>query len=133
MIDTNVAYNINLNCVVFSTNITLNQRLILSINKNEIVLPCLSLNNAILSDGIQDSLIKFLKQYVFVSDLELLPQLISMHSSIIESENNNTINAVYGFLIKHTESINNAFWLQFEILKEQKYSPLLFEVIQKLR
>lgn len=125
-------FNINLNCVVFSTNITLNQRFILSLDQNQIVLPSMSLNDSHL-ENIDESLIAFLKQYIFVNDLELMPQLINIHSNAIVSNDTKTLNTIYGFIVQHTNSLNNAFWVEFDLLKEQPYSLLLFEVIQKLR
>ncbi|MFM7795448.1 MAG: hypothetical protein ACKO7N_01650 [Candidatus Nitrosotenuis sp.] len=126
-------FKVNLNCIVFSTNITLNQRLVLSLDKEKIIFPSLYLNSDNLNH-LDDTLIQFLKQYVFVSDLELLPQLISLDNSILNNDPNNaTLNVVYGFIVNHTNSLNNAFWVEFQLLKEQPYSNLLFEVIQKLR
>lgn len=126
-------FDLQLNCVVFSTNVTLNQRLILSLDKDKIVFPSLTLTPEIIDKGIDDSLIQFLKQYVFVSDLELLPQLITLNSTVLSNDTKNTLNVVYGFIVQHTQSINNAFWLEFQLLKEQPYSNLLFEVMQTLR
>ena len=81
---------------------------------------------------IESSLMSFLKQYIFVNDLELMPQLININSPIL-SKNSDDLNIVYGFIVPYTESINNGYWVEFQILQEQKYSPLLFEVMQKLR
>lgn len=126
-------FQVNLNCVVFSTNVALNQRLVLSLDKDKIVFPSLQLNNDIIKD-IPQHLINFLKQYVFVNDLSLLPQLINIHTEILKNESDESIlNVVYGFIIEHTSSLNNAFWIEFQFLQEQPYSNLLFEVIQKLR
>lgn len=126
-------FKVNLNCVVFSTNIALNQRLVLSLDKDKIVLPSCLLNAEMISKGIDESLIEFLKQYVFVSDLELMPQLINLHSATLCENNSDALDVVYGFIIQHTMSLNNAFWLEFDFLTPQPYSNLLFEVIQKLR
>lgn len=124
-------YTVNLNCVVFSANVSLNQRLIFSLDSEKIVLPSLSLTPEVLGN-LEESLIKFLKEHIFVSDIDLLPQLINIHSPII-SNDTNQLNIVYGFLVPYTFSINNGFWIEFELLKEQPYSQLLFEVMQKLR
>jgi hypothetical protein len=124
-------FNLKIHCVVFSTNINLNKRFVLSSDPNNIVFPCFDLSIEHLKD-INHQIIEFLKSFVFVSDLELLPQIINIHHGDL-SENPNDINTVYGFIINHTDSLNNAHWIEFELLKEQKISPVLFEVIQKLR
>ena len=124
-------FNVNLNCVVFSTNISLNKRLIFSLDPQQIVLPSLPLSTEVL-DNVQGSLIKFLKQYIFINDLELLPQLIYIHSPVL-SKDDSSLNIIYGFLVPYTLSINNGFWVEFQLLQEQTYSQLIFEVMQKLR
>jgi len=124
-------FNVKIHFVVFSTNINLNKRFVLSLDQNNIIFPYFDLAIEHLND-IEHQIIDFLKGFVFVSDLELLPQIINIHHSDL-SENPNDINAIYGFVINHTDSLNNAHWVEFELLKEQKISPILFEVIQKLR
>jgi len=124
-------FNVKINCVVFSTNINLNKRYLLSLDSNQIILPSFGL----LSEHLENTeykIIEFLKQFVFVNELELLPQLININSKSL-SDNENDLTIVSGFIIIHTNSINNSHWLEFEFLKEQKYSSMLFEVMQKLR
>lgn len=124
-------FNVKINCVVFSTNINLNKRYLLSLDSNQIILPSFGL----LSEHLENTeykIVEFLKQFVFVNELELLPQLININSKSL-SDNESDLNIVYGFIINHTNSINNSHWLEFELLKEQKYSSILFEVMQKLR
>lgn len=111
----------------------MNQRFILSMDPEKIVFPVMQLTHN-MKNNIDNELIQFLKQYIFVSDFELLPQLINIDSPILSTNNESSIlNVVYGFIVKHTNSVNNAFWLEFELLKEQPYSNILFEVMQKLR
>lgn len=124
-------FDVYINCVLFSTNINLNKRYVLSIEKDSIILPSF----LITQDNIQNidhSIIEFLKQLVFVNDLELLPQLININTKVI-SDNINRLDIIYGFIINHTGNINNCHWVEFDLLQEQQYSQLLFEVIQKLR
>jgi hypothetical protein len=123
-------FNVKINCIIFSTNINLNERYILSLDSTKIVFPSFDLSQNHL-DNIEYEIIKFLKNLVFVNDLELLPQLININSKVL-SEENNTLNIIYASIINHTKNINNSYWLTFDILKEQTYSPLIFEAIQKL-
>lgn len=124
-------FTVNLNCVVFSVDMALNKRFIFSTDNSEIKFPVVSLNSDILSN-IEDYLVQFLKQYIYVNDLELLPQLIKIHSDTL-SEDAETLNVVYGFIVPFTPSINNGSWIEFQPLKENKQSHILFEVMQKLR
>lgn len=124
-------FNVKIHCVVFSTNINQNKRYILSLEDKNIVFPSFDLIEAQLVD-LDKTIIDFVKGLVFVSDLELLPQIITLHSPTL-SNNPQDINVIYGFIINHTESINNSHWVEFELLKEQQLSPVLFEVIQQLR
>lgn len=124
-------FKVKINCVVFSTNINLNQRFILSLKNDTIALPSFNLVEEHL-ENIEYEIIKFLKEFVFVNDIELLPQLININSKVL-SKDNQELNILYGSLIKHTENLNNCYWVPFDLLKEQPYSTLIFEVIQKLR
>lgn len=124
-------FNIKIHCVIFSTNINFNKRYILSLDENNIVFPSFDLTTDHL-DNLDKKIIEFVKSFVFVSDLELLPQIITLHHDAV-STGTNVVDVIYGFIINHTESTNNAHWLEFELLQEQKLSPVLFEVIQKLR
>lgn len=123
-------FNVKINCIIFSTNINLNERYILSLDSTKLVFPSFDLSQSHL-DNIEYEIIQFLKNLVFVNDLELLPQLININSKVL-SEENNTLNIIYASIINHTKNINNSYWLAFDILKEQTYSQLIFETIQKL-
>lgn len=124
-------FNVKINCVLFSTNINLNKRYLLSLDSDKIILPSFDLLPEHL-ENTEYKIIEFLKQFVFVNDLELLPQLININSKLL-SNNTNDLNVIYGFVINHTNSINNSHWIEFDLLAEQKYSTLLFEVMQKLK
>lgn len=130
MVDT---FEVKLNCVVLTTNMPLNKKYVLSLDKEKIIIPSFSLSKLNLSDTKLDSqIIEFLKQYVFVSDIELFPQLISLHSSYIGGEDT-ILNTIYGFLINYTTSLNNCYWVEFDYLQQLECMPLLIEVIQKLK
>lgn len=124
-------FDVKINCVVFSTNINMNKRYVLSMDTENIVFPSFDLTLEHL-ENTEYTIIQFLKNLVLVNDLELLPQLININSKSLSS-NTTELNIVYGFIVSHTHNINNAHWIEFELLKEQKYSPLLFEVMQKLK
>jgi hypothetical protein len=117
--------------VVFSTNINLNKRFVLSLEENTIKLPSFELSTQDL-DNIEHKIMDYLKSILFVNDLELLPQLININSKIL-SKDHSHLNIIYGFIVSHTNSLNNSHWVEFELLQEQTYSPLLFEVMQKLK
>jgi hypothetical protein len=124
-------FSITINCVVFSTNINLNKRFVLSLEENTIKLPSFELSTQDL-DNIEHKIMDYLKSILFVNDLELLPQLININSKIL-SKDHSHLNIIYGFIVSHTNSLNNSHWVEFELLQEQTYSPLLFEVMQKLK
>lgn len=126
----NLQYKINIHCVVFGLDIPSNKKYILSLSSEDILFPSLVITKEHLL-SLEESLINNLKQYVFVSDLELLPQLISLHDRSINEEEN-TVNVIYGFIIDKTININQAYWYEFDSLVQHRYSNLIFEVIQKL-
>jgi len=128
-------FNININCVIFGVNINLNKKCILSLNKEDIQFPKLNLQSAHIND-INGSIIQFLKNFIFINELELIPQIITINNALLKSTSNieNEINIVYGFIIDYKSSIdtNNVHWVDFDIFKEHKYSPVIFETMQKL-
>lgn len=125
-------FDINLNFIIFSTLPEKNSQYILSTSQDEILIPNTKLDTEWLGD-LDKSIIGFLKSnYIFVSDYELMPQIINFHCDSIESKNNQ-INTVYGFIVSHTKSLNNCFWIPFDYLTPHKYSGIIFETIQKLK
>jgi|694.fasta_scaffold54157_4 hypothetical protein len=123
-------FDVNINCVIFGANQSLNKRGVLSLNKDDIILPKLSLTKDLLTN-LNNSIISFLKEYVFVNELELIPQLINIHHPLL---GDSSLEVIYGFIIDYNSSINNekAYWIDFDPLKELKLSPVLFETMQKL-
>lgn len=128
-------FNINIHCVIFGVNISLNKKCILSSNKEDIEFLKLNLQPIHIND-INNSIIKFLKQFIFINELELIPQIITINNNLLKSTSNieDEINIVYGFIIDYKSSIdtNNVNWIDFDILKEHKYSTVIFETMQKL-
>lgn len=123
-------FNINIHCIVFGVSEPFNKRCILSTTKDDINLPFMSLKN---TNNINSQIIEFLKDFIFVNDLVLIPQIINIHSSILNKENN-TIDMLFGFIIDYRSSINETkvFWIDFDPMVEHKLSPIFFETMQKL-
>jgi hypothetical protein len=123
----NALYNINIKCIILSSQIELNKKYVLTKSENIWDPIVLQLADGWLPD-IEKKLIDEIKNFIFVNELELLPQIISLK---IGSEKN-CIDIIYGFVVNYTESLNKCFWLEFDFLKEEPYSTLLLETIQKL-
>lgn len=127
-------YNINVHIVAISTNLSVEKAFVLSTNETEIIFPTLQIDNTN-TDNIDETVIKMMQKYLMTSELELIPQIISLNKK--ELNNNlkkNTLNTVYGFLIK--EGIRNfdSYWIEINFADiKHKYTGLLFEVIQKIK
>lgn len=124
-------FELKINCVVLSTNKELTKRFVLSLDEKEIKFPSFYVNKNMLNN-LNQHIIDFLKIYIFVSDFELMPQLINLNSLDIEKNNENCLNLVYGFVVQFTQSIDNCHWVEFNYFDPNKYLNLLAEVTQKL-
>jgi hypothetical protein len=124
----NSLFNVNIKPIVLTTRIDLNKRYILSMSEN-IWTPILFQLEQTMLNNLEEKIVEMLKNLVFVNDLELLPQIISIKSN---QEQPNTIDLVYGFLVNYTESLNKCFWVEFDLAEEKEYSLLILEVIQNL-
>ena len=132
MAETNIdCFHNKIYCVILGTDIASNSKYILSLEEKEITLPSFYLENKQLSN-LDADIIRYAQTLVYTNELELYPQLISLHNRFIE-ESEGVINIVYGFVVKHTNNINNAYWIPFDYLNPNKYSNLIFEVVQKLK
>lgn len=119
-------FKVNVKAIVISTKIEVNKKYLLS-QKEKVWNPIFfDLNEEILSNP-QQNIIQKMKQYIFVNELELLPQLIN-----IKLNDNKELDIIYGFLINYTESLKDCFWVEFNLSEELSYSNLILEVIQKL-
>lgn len=125
-------FNINIHCILFGVNELLNKRCILSLNKDEIVFPVLSLDESNVLK-INESIISFLKNYIFVNDLILIPQIINLNAQLLNKDSN-TLEMVFGFVVDYNSSIDQSkvFWIDFNPMVETKLSPIIFETMQKL-
>ncbi|NBT09089.1 MAG: hypothetical protein EBS98_09845, partial [Chitinophagia bacterium] len=123
-------FDIHISCVVFGVNPSLNKRCILSTKAEDIDLPNfkLSVDQA---SNINQAIIDFLRQYVFVNELELLPQMININSPTLKTEDH-ILQTVYGFIIDYKSSIDSskAQWIDFDPLQEHRLSPIIFETMQ---
>jgi hypothetical protein len=125
-------FNINVHCIVFGVNELLNKRGILSTNNEEITLPSFELNTENIKE-INKAIISFLKTYIFINELILIPQIINIDCKDLNKEPN-TLDMVFGFVIDYNSSIDNnkVFWLDFDPLVEHRLGNIIFETIQKL-
>jgi hypothetical protein len=74
-----------------------------------------------------------LRLQIFVNVLELMPQLINIHHNSLKTSDN-TLDVIYGFVVDYQSNINptQAYWIDFDPIKETKTSLVLFETMQKL-
>lgn len=128
----NTNFTVKINYVVFSTDIPNHKQFVLSLSDAQIEFPSLILNFELKRD-LEKSIIEYIKQYIFVSELELIPQLIKLDASTIDPNSDSVLNIVYGFLVEHTTQINDCYWQEFNYTTSNKFSHILFETIQKLR
>lgn len=123
----NQIYKVNIKCIVLTVKPEIDKRYILSIDQNDWIPPEIPLNNEILLDA-DTEVVKKMKEFIFTSDLELMPQLISIKQGMKDTD----IDIIYGFIISYTTSLNNCVWLEFDLTQEKPYSKLILEVAQKL-
>jgi hypothetical protein len=121
-------FNINIKPIVLTTRININKRYILSTSENLWSPILIQLEESMLNN-LEEKIVTTLKSFIFVNDLELLPQIISVKQN---KEQPNTIDLIYGFLVNYTENLNNCFWVEFDLAEEKEYSLLILEVIQNL-
>lgn len=127
-------FHIKLNFVILTTDAESSSQHILSTNSSTILLPSIELHSEWV-DSLDSNIINYLKnEYIFVSEYDLLPQIISINSKHIEKENDNTLNMVYGFVVPYSKNLSDqSYWIKFDYTNPVKYTGLIFEVIQKLR
>lgn len=128
----NNTYKINVNCIVLSTDIPHNKQFVLSLSDSSIEFPSFECNIDFLNNT-EAYLIQFIKNYIFVHDMELLPQLISLNYKTI-SVANDPINIVYGFITHKTNNISDeVYWYEFDYTQPNPQNSILLEVTQKLK
>lgn len=118
--------------VVITTRMDLNKSYVLSNDSEKIILPSLEINDTNKNTLIKDIQIN-IQSHIGVSDIELIPQIITHHSELLDKEPNK-LNMVIGFLVNYTDIINdNVHWVEFGYNSPDKYHNILYETIQKLR
>lgn len=124
----NSLFKVNLQCIVLTSEIEKNKKYVLTKQKDTWDPPILELNSDWDFVNFDAQIIKKMKELIFVNDLELLPQIIS----IKKYSDDNILDIIYGFIVNYSESLSDCYWLEFDLLQEKEYSGILFEVIQKL-
>lgn len=124
----NSLFKVNLQCIVLTSEIEKNKKYVLTKQKDIWDPPILELNSDWGFVNFDAQIIKKMKDLIFVNDLELLPQIIS----IKKYSDDNILDIIYGFIVNYSESLSDCYWLEFDLLQEKEYSGILFEVIQKL-
>lgn len=124
----NSLFKVNLQCIVLTSEIEKNKKYVLTKQKDIWDPPILELNSDWDFVNFDTQIIKKMKELIFVNDLELLPQIIS----IKKYSDDNILDIIYGFIVNYSESLSDCYWLEFDLLQEKEYSGILFEVIQKL-
>lgn len=126
------ALNVKAHCVVLGTDLKHNKKYVLSTIQDDITFPFVELNHESIS-SLNTTLIDFLhKKIGYVSEIELIPQIINLHSPHISTSNANDLNVIYGFVIDYQPNLQDWFWVEFQDLQPVQYSNIIFEVIQKL-
>jgi len=122
-------YSLQARCVILSTDIKNKKQYVLSLENENIVFPVFNFDDDETFQDKESKVIEFLRKYVYVSQLELIPQIINFD----KKEKDDIVNITYGFVINHTNNINNCFWYEFQYDVPNIYSNLLFEVTQNLK
>ncbi|NBU33488.1 hypothetical protein EBS40_02545 [bacterium] len=126
-------YNLSAQCLVITTNINNNQVFILSLNPENIIFPSIEINNKNI-DNLSNNIVEFMRTFLMTHELELAPQLITTDIKLISSSKKNTLNLIYGFLIKEGIKNFNSHWIELDFLNmKSPYAPIILEVIQKLK
>lgn len=124
-------FKIRILYVVLSTDIPNNKRYIMSLDKDSVKLPHLDCTKDNL-EKLDLSIIEHLKKLIFVNELEMIPQLISVNDKFITDKEPDIFYVVYGFVLSFSPNLNNCTWKEFSYLQPNEYSNLIFKVIQNL-
>lgn len=126
-------FTLKINCLVIGTDIKNGKQYILSTDSNEIMFPVFELDNTTKLD-VEKSVISYLNNYIMCNELELMPQIITLHSEAFpKTKKKNVINSVYASVVNKDSQINNCYWIEFNFSEPIIYSNLIFEAIQKLK
>lgn len=128
--------NVNIHVIVFTTDIANKKKYVLSTDKDNIQFPCIEVNNANKTD-INSAICEFIRQnYLFLSNTEILPQFVCLHSTNLSKDKQDSLDVVYGSIVplECQKNDQDCFWLEFDILDENanEESYLLMNVIRSL-
>lgn len=124
--------NISANIVVFSSNGK--NRYVLSTSPDFVRLPSLSVteeNKSKIEFAICDML---REKYIIASDLELVPQLIQLHSDFVSNKPED-VSMIYASVVNHSvQKSDRCYWLVFDALGDdnREQSELLMNCIRRL-
>jgi len=126
-------FSVCCHCVMIGTDIKNIKQYILSTKPDQIDIPKFYINHENLKD-LDTNIVTYMQTLVAISDIELTPQLIALHSSHIETKENE-LNTVYGFVSNYTDSIDHdkVHWIEFKYNEYTPYSYLIAEVTRKLK
>jgi hypothetical protein len=117
-------------CIVISTSLIDGKIAVLSLDKDQIVLPTISLDTTTIS-SIDNTLIDFVQKLVAISSIYIVPQLVSVK---LKENDADTVVVHYGFLIPEQVASVKSHWLGFNYMNPQtQYANTITEVIQKLK
>jgi hypothetical protein len=127
-------FALNCHMVLISADISSMKHYVLSDSPDKVEIPVLQLSHKDVKN-IDKTIIDFMQERVFVSELELMPQLVNLHTHSIPSSKKDQLNLVYGFVINYTNSINNekAHWVEFNYNTPCEFGDMISEVIRKLK
>lgn len=110
-----------------------NSLYVLSTEENILNFPTIIADNSTILNP-QYAFNTLLKSHLPETDeVEFFSQFIKLHDPILDTNENNNINCIYGFVIHHTQKLNNCFWHTFKLGDSNKYHDLLLEAVQKLK
>jgi hypothetical protein len=126
-------HNTKIACVLLATDIAKNKQFVLSTKSDEIELPLLEVSDEYFDNPVM-YIAQKLKEYIFISDLELISQLISIKNRLPQiSEEENTLYIIHGLLTPKSQNLNNVHWIEFNYHVPNTHSHILLEVTQKLQ
>ncbi len=121
-------------CILIGTDIQNIKQYILSTNKDTIEPPYFYISKNDLSINIENRVVEYMQDLIAISEIELSPQLITLHTNLIPTIKNQ-INTVYAFVCNITENINadKVHWVPFNYQEYNTYSHLIAEITRKLK
>jgi hypothetical protein len=125
--------NIDAYAVAITTNMNDHKIYVLSTQSDSIVFPLVEVDNTNI-EQIDDYMVDYMRKFLMTNPIELSPQIIKLHSTFIKPRTTNTINTVYGFLVKEGIKNFDSYWINFDYQNPNtEYVNLIFEVMQKLK